>query len=212
MFSRNAPPSILSRGCRYILRTGHHHRRQSQSPLHFHSQSQSPSLARPLSLSLSLSLRTKTPSSLFSQLPRTTPRAYSTIHTTETTTMADASETGVSADSLRAKLIEQLQAQYVEIEDLSGTCFNLIYPSGCCCCCCCCCCCPDRADNLSRRMRSGIHGDYRLAAVREQEYAGQASVGECGAQVGDCGDSCVDAKVFYAGAVVVNAAVIWDVS
>lgn len=33
--------------------------------------------------------------------------------------MADATS-GVSADSLRAKLIEQLQAQHVEIEDLSG--------------------------------------------------------------------------------------------
>nr|ADZ76328.1 BolA domain protein [Monascus ruber] len=35
--------------------------------------------------------------------------------------MADATS-GVSADSLRAKLIEQLQAQHVEIEDLSGGC------------------------------------------------------------------------------------------
>lgn len=165
MFSRNAPPSILSRGCRYILRASrhHHHHHRRQSPLHFHSQGQSPSLARPLSLSLSL--RTRTPSSLLSQPPRITTRAYSTIHTTETTTMADASETGVSADSLRTKLIEQLQAQYVEIEDLSGMCFLLMYPSGCCCCCCVVV--PGRADNGSRRLRSGIHGDYRLAAVRE---------------------------------------------
>ncbi|KAK5676996.1 hypothetical protein LTS12_029481 [Elasticomyces elasticus] len=36
--------------------------------------------------------------------------------------MADASETGVTADSIRTKLIDQLQAQYVEIEDLSGGC------------------------------------------------------------------------------------------
>lgn len=32
--------------------------------------------------------------------------------------MADTS--GITADSLRAKLIDQLQAQHVEIEDLSG--------------------------------------------------------------------------------------------
>ncbi|OJJ49188.1 hypothetical protein ASPZODRAFT_13919 [Penicilliopsis zonata CBS 506.65] len=35
--------------------------------------------------------------------------------------MADATS-GVTADLLRMKLIEQLQAQYVEIEDLSGGC------------------------------------------------------------------------------------------
>lgn len=33
--------------------------------------------------------------------------------------MADAGS-GVSADSLRGKLIEQLEAQHVEVEDLSG--------------------------------------------------------------------------------------------
>ncbi|PLB50222.1 bola-like protein [Aspergillus steynii IBT 23096] len=35
--------------------------------------------------------------------------------------MADATS-GVTADSLKGKLIEQLQAQHVEIEDLSGGC------------------------------------------------------------------------------------------
>ncbi|THC95134.1 hypothetical protein EYZ11_005377 [Aspergillus tanneri] len=35
--------------------------------------------------------------------------------------MADATS-GVTADSLKSKLIEQLQAQHVEIEDLSGGC------------------------------------------------------------------------------------------
>lgn len=36
--------------------------------------------------------------------------------------MADTS--GITADSLKAKLVEQLQAQHVEIEDLSGMLFN----------------------------------------------------------------------------------------
>lgn len=116
MFPRNAPSSILSRGCRYILRASgyrhHHHHHQSQ--IH----SLPVSLARSSSRSLSLSLRPQSTSSLLSQIHRH--RFYSTVHTTETTTMADASETGVTADSLRSKLIEQLQAQYVEIEDLSG--------------------------------------------------------------------------------------------
>lgn len=40
--------------------------------------------------------------------------------------MADASETGVTADSIRGKLIDQLQAQYVEIEDLSGKALPLV--------------------------------------------------------------------------------------
>lgn len=49
------------------------------------------------------------------------PFAFLSAHSFGATsaTMADATS-GVSADSLRAKLIEQLQAQHVEIEDLSG--------------------------------------------------------------------------------------------
>ena len=114
MFPRNAPSSILSRGCRYILRAPGYRHHHHQSQIH----SLPVSLARSSSRSLSLSLRPQSTSPLLSQIHRH--RFYSTVHTTETTTMADASETGVTADSLRSKLIEQLQAQYVEIEDLSG--------------------------------------------------------------------------------------------
>ena len=109
MFPRTSPsPSILSRGCRYLLRAPGYR--------HF-------SLPRSAPLPLPLhSLRSLSPVSLHnnSNWTASVSHAYSTIHTTETTTMADASETGVTADSIRGKLIDQLQAQYVEIEDLSG--------------------------------------------------------------------------------------------
>lgn len=112
MFLRTPPsPSILSRGCRYLLRApGYRHFSLSRSvPLPLHSLS-------PVSLLKSLPKLLHKNSSLIPSVSH----AYSTVHTTETTNMADASETGVTADSIRTKLIDQLQAQYVEIEDLSG--------------------------------------------------------------------------------------------
>lgn len=73
MFPRTSSLSVLSRGCRYILRP--------TSPRAFFSLSA---------------------------------RSFSAVDAA----MADTS--GVTADSLKNKLVEQLQAQHVEIEDLSG--------------------------------------------------------------------------------------------
>ncbi|KAH8435023.1 uncharacterized protein LDX57_012652 [Aspergillus melleus] len=70
--------TLLSRSCRYLLRT----------PVHQNSS--------PFSISA---------------------RSSSAVNAA----MADATS-GVTADSLKGKLIEQLQAQHVEIEDLSGGC------------------------------------------------------------------------------------------
>lgn len=76
MFSRTASSlTVLSRGCRYLLRP--------QPITH------------------------RTPFSLSA-------RSFAAVDAA----MADTS--GITADSLKAKLVEQLQAQHVEIEDLSG--------------------------------------------------------------------------------------------
>lgn len=193
MFLRTSPsPSILSRGSRYLLRApGYRHFSLPRSV--------------PLPLPLPLhSLRSLSPVSLrkTSNLSASVSHAYSTIHTTETTTMADASETGVTADSIRGKLIDQLQAQYVEIEDLSGE-FSIQ--------------CSSILDmylyrnwtNGTRWLRSSVHGDYRLATICRKEYAGSTSVGQCRPQIRDCGYSCLDAQMLYARAVAVDAAVDW---
>ena len=74
MFSRTFSPTVLSRGCRYLLR---------------------PSVAPRAPFSLSA-------------------RSFAAVDAA----MADTS--GITPDSLKSKLVEQLQAQYVEIEDLSG--------------------------------------------------------------------------------------------
>lgn len=77
MFSRaSSSLTVLSRGCRYLLRP------------------QPTQIQRaPFSLSA---------------------RSFAAVDAA----MADTS--GITADSLKAKLVEQLQAQHVEIEDLSG--------------------------------------------------------------------------------------------
>lgn len=77
MFSRTSSFTVLSRGCRYLLR-----------PI----PAQRASFA-PFSLSA---------------------RSFAAVNAA----MADTS--GVTAESLKLKLTEQLQAQHVEIEDLSG--------------------------------------------------------------------------------------------
>ncbi|PWY64945.1 bola domain protein [Aspergillus eucalypticola CBS 122712] len=74
MFSRTT--TLLSRSCRYLLRTPVHHK-------------------SPFSISA---------------------RSFAAVNAA----MADTS--GVTAESLKTKLIDQLQAQHVEIEDLSGGC------------------------------------------------------------------------------------------
>ncbi|KAJ5081272.1 BolA protein [Penicillium angulare] len=79
MFSRTSSLTVLSRGCRYLLR-----------PI--------PQRASPFAA--------------FSH----SSRSFAAINAA----MADTS--GVTADSLKLKLTEQLQAQFVEIEDLSGGC------------------------------------------------------------------------------------------
>lgn len=76
MFSRASPSfTVLSRGCRYLLRP--------------HPYTQRPSFS-------------------------ITARSSAAVDAA----MADTS--GVTAESLKSKLIEQLAAQHVEIEDLSG--------------------------------------------------------------------------------------------
>ena len=74
MFPRTSSLTVLSRGCRYLLRP--------TAPRAFFSLSA---------------------------------RSFAAVDAA----MADTS--GVTADSLKNKLVEQLQAQHVEIEDLSGT-------------------------------------------------------------------------------------------
>ncbi|GAQ45227.1 hypothetical protein AtubIFM55763_005433 [Aspergillus tubingensis] len=74
MYSRTT--TLLSRSCRYLLRTPVHHK-------------------SPFSISA---------------------RSFAAVNAA----MADTS--GVTAESLKSKLIDQLQAQHVEIEDLSGGC------------------------------------------------------------------------------------------
>ncbi|BCS01550.1 uncharacterized protein AKAW2_51891A [Aspergillus luchuensis] len=74
MYSRTT--TLLSRSCRYLLRTPVHHK-------------------SPFSISA---------------------RSFAAVNAA----MADTS--GVTAESLKTKLIDQLQAQHVEIEDLSGGC------------------------------------------------------------------------------------------
>ncbi|KAJ6126717.1 BolA protein [Penicillium sp. IBT 18751x] len=75
MFPRTSSFTVLSRGCRYLLRPS--------APRAFFSFSA---------------------------------RSFAAVDAA----MADTS--GVTADSLKNKLVEQLQAQHVEIEDLSGGC------------------------------------------------------------------------------------------
>lgn len=84
MFSRTFSPSVLSRGCRYLLR---------------------PSV---------------TPSAHFSL----SARSFAAVNAA----MADTS--GITPDSLKSKLVDQLQAQHVEIEDLSGREFSLSIGTG----------------------------------------------------------------------------------
>lgn len=50
-------------------------------------------------------------------------------------------------------------------------------------------------------MRPSLRGDDRVGAVREEDGAGATPIGECGVARGDQGDPCLDAEVFYAGAV-----------
>ncbi|KAJ5232044.1 hypothetical protein N7468_005000 [Penicillium chermesinum] len=76
MFSRTPSFTVLSRGCRYLLRP-------------------TPVQRSPFSLSA---------------------RAFNAVNAA----MADTS--GVTADLLKSKLLDQLQAEHVEIEDLSGGC------------------------------------------------------------------------------------------
>lgn len=131
MFLRTSPaPSILSRGSRYLLR--------APGCRHF-------SLPRPVVAPSAAASVTPVPvpaASLYKNPATTTTtttawtvssvpashHSYSTAHTAEeeASAMADASETGVTADSIRGKLIDQLQAQYVEIEDLSGKVLPLV--------------------------------------------------------------------------------------
>lgn len=84
MFSRASSLTVLSRGCRYLLRP------------------QIPQRA-PFSLSA---------------------RSFNAVNAA----MADTS--GITAESLKSKLVEQLQAQHVEIEDLSGKEISLERKSG----------------------------------------------------------------------------------
>lgn len=53
-----------------------------------------------------------------SHFPSLTSRAFAAVNAA----MADTANTsGITADSLKDKLVTQLQAQHVEIEDMSGT-------------------------------------------------------------------------------------------
>jgi hypothetical protein len=50
-------------------------------------------------------------------------------------------------------------------------------------------------------MRPSVRRNDRLPPIREEDGAGTAQIGEQRAKGGNQGDSCVDAAVFYAGAV-----------
>ncbi len=58
-----------------------------------------------------------------------------------------------------------------------------------------------RADNEHRRLRPSILCDNRLPVIREKDDAGATQNGQYGAEGRGCGDSCLDAKMLYAGAV-----------
>lgn len=90
--------------------------------------------------------------------------------------MADTS--GITAESLKSKLIEQLQAQHVEIEDLSGRkAIHLIPQRWLLFFCPRCMCVLIARYNCCRRLWPGVSGSHRFPAVREQEYARAAPPG-----------------------------------
>ena len=160
MYSRTS--TLLSRSCRYFLRTPVH---QSYSPF------------------------------------SVSARSFAAVNAA----MADATQ-GVTADLIKAKLTDQLQAQHVEIEDLSGKsrCFSRV---------------GYRLEGdkmglvmanvgwLYRWLRTGVPGRDRFPPVREEDHARPPPVGQRGFEGGDCRHPRLDAQMLYPRAVAGAAAV-----
>lgn len=119
--------------------------------------------------------------------------------------MADATN-GVTADLIKAKLTDQLQAQHVEIEDLSGKSNHFsrvgyhleedsIGPV------------IANARWLYRWLRTGVPGRHRFPPVREEDHARPPPIGQRGFEGGDCRYPRLDAQMLHPGAVAGAAAV-----
>jgi hypothetical protein len=50
----------------------------------------------------------------------------------------------------------------------------------------------------NRRMRANVRGHYRVITVRQEDYSSTASASQLDFERGDCGDTCMDAKMSYA--------------
>lgn len=123
-----------------------------------------------------------------------------------------AEQSGVTEASLKTKLIEQLQATHVDIEDISGT--SILT-------------CPtlpfiyrvvlnlflrlhllarlhlsesDLANHVGRRVWSSILCRHSVASVRKENNTGEASACKYAIENRGCRYPCVDSKVFHAWA------------
>lgn len=94
--------------------------------------------------------------------------------------------TGVTSESLKEKLVKELEATHVEIEDMSGVIVFSISIFGCSC------------SFEYRRLRPDVRSHHRLSKVREEDDSGKASSRERRTEAGDRCDTCMDAEMLHA--------------
>lgn len=59
----------------------------------------------------------------------------------------------------------------------------------------------DPANTLNRRVRTNVRGHYCITAICQEDNAGTTPARQQHSERGNCSNTCVDAKVPYAGRV-----------
>lgn len=137
--------------------------------------------------------------------PYRQPLSYHLKSAMGTQTNSEGHTTVITPATLKTTLTEKLEASYVDVEDISGkSCpllayriymhtfriSRLVYAFG--------------ADDVllssrkSRRLRIILPGENSLPTLRKKVQSGTTSACKCCLKNGDCGYSCLDAKMFYA--------------
>ncbi|KAI4109246.1 MAG: hypothetical protein L6R37_000677 [Teloschistes peruensis] len=103
---------------------------------------------------------------------------------TDTQAATTANTSGITASSIQEALKEKLQAEHVDIEDMSGTHFSHRFVGV-------------KLEGLRRWLRPSFQCHDRFPTVREEKHFGTASTSQLGAESGNCRDTCLDAQVFH---------------
>ncbi len=99
-----------------------------------------------------------------------------------------AEDSGVTAEDIKSKLMSNLDASHLEIEDISGP----YHPSPCLLQ-------YTRLTDMRRRLRPNVQCHDSLTSVRKENDIGETSIGQWRAQGGDRENTCLDAEVLHTG-------------